>query len=81
MIDAIPQVVVKPPPISKTDDAFLDAGVEFIWSNDVNMDELNELFQKVGLMLWLYVKRFRKSTARCFVLAVVSVLQWRQSLA
>lgn len=37
-----------PPPISKSDEAFSEMGVEFVWSNELDMAELNDLFQKVG---------------------------------
>lgn len=36
-----------PPPISKPDSAFVAVGVEFVWGNEVDMAELNDLFAKV----------------------------------
>ena len=38
-----------PPPISKSDEAFLEGGVEFAWgAAGVELGELNDLFHKVG---------------------------------
>eukprot|EP00889_Picochlorum_renovo_P007993 jgi/Picre1/35023/NNA_002488.t1 len=38
-----------PPPISKSDEAFLEDGIEFVWgTKDLSVDELNMLFEKVG---------------------------------
>ena len=43
-IDAVPP----PPPITKTDEDFLDLGVEFVHTRDgIKVTELNELFEKV----------------------------------
>ena len=36
------------PRVSKSDEAFAKDGVEFVWgADDVNVDELNDLFAKV----------------------------------
>ncbi|GAB4813780.1 hypothetical protein N2152v2_000826 [Parachlorella kessleri] len=37
-----------PPPISKSDETFLADGLEFVWGNEVNLNELNDLFHRVG---------------------------------
>ena len=41
--------VPPPPPISKSDEEFLEEGLEFVWgTGDLGIDELNNLFEKVG---------------------------------
>ena len=38
----------KPPPISKSDEAFREDGVEFVWgAAGIDVQELNELFERV----------------------------------
>lgn len=39
---------LQPPPITKPDDKFLEDGMEFVWDNQVDLAELNDLFQRVG---------------------------------
>lgn len=48
MADSLEQHL-PPPPISKSDAAFLEDGVEFVWGAEgVDVGELNNLFEKVG---------------------------------
>ena len=49
MADTATPAKLPPPQISKTDAQFADDGVEFVWGiENLNYDELNDLFQKVG---------------------------------
>lgn len=48
MADSLEQHL-PPPPISKSDDEFMNGGVEFVWgAESVDIAELNNLFEKVG---------------------------------
>ncbi len=41
-------------PITKTDEAFAADGLEFVYTHEgIDLDELNNLFGKVGHTLWL----------------------------
>lgn len=44
-----------PPPITKSDERFLEDGMEFVWGAEgVNLAELNDLFQRVSTVLLLW---------------------------
>ncbi|EFN57263.1 hypothetical protein CHLNCDRAFT_143824 [Chlorella variabilis] len=48
MVDTLEQQL-PPPPISKSDEQFLEGGVEFVWGEEgLDVGELNDLFEKVG---------------------------------
>jgi len=49
MAEAASPSKLPPPPISKADSTFLEEGVEFVWGTEaLGIDELNDLFQRVG---------------------------------
>ena len=51
-----------PPPITKSDEAFASENIEFVFGGDLNIEELNDLFEKVGL---LYLQGSRVELLGC----------------